>query len=361
MNQFFEKYPWLRTMLCGLMAAALLLSVLLPVLRLQRQEPENPIREENIQPVEPLSFGEAEGGTRLSAPEQTEDGPGGGQTQPENAEQPTAPEETDPIQDPQPAQPQEDPNQQQPGNEVPSDGMGETQPGEDGTEADDGALDLGLVLSWKRYGSERYRSLCPANRTVRQDVRTAQIPDGQFGYELELQGLDAGSAEIIAVQIAENGGNAVPADIRGGIAMRLGSDGADSYYTLQVQASVTRVLEDGSRREELVTFAFLLVYSDSLDLEAEFQWLCADGKMDRMLCQPDARSVRLCMRRIFRKICCNISSGCAERAPGMLRSFLRNTARRTARAEHWKRPAAHGCCRPHRTERMSIRSPCWSR
>ena len=85
MNQFFEKYPWLRTMLCGLMAAALLLSVLLPVLRLQRQEPENPIREENIQPVEPLSFGEAEGGTRLSAPEQTEDGPGGGQTQPENA------------------------------------------------------------------------------------------------------------------------------------------------------------------------------------------------------------------------------------------------------------------------------------
>lgn len=52
------------------------------------------------------------------------------------------------------------------------------------------------------------------------------------------------------------------------------------------QASVTRVLEDGSRREELVTFAFLLVYSDSLDLEAEFQWLCADGKMDRMLCQP---------------------------------------------------------------------------
>ena len=95
MNQFFEKYPWLRTMLCGLMAAALLLSVLLPVLRLQRQEPENPIREENIQPVEPLSFGEAEGGTRLSAPEQTEDGPGGGQTQPENAEQPTAPEETE--------------------------------------------------------------------------------------------------------------------------------------------------------------------------------------------------------------------------------------------------------------------------
>lgn len=70
--------------------------------------------------------------------------------------------------------------------------MGETQPGEDGTEADDGALDLGLVLSWKRYGSERYRSLCPANRTVRQDVRTAQIPDGQFGYELEAAGLGRG-------------------------------------------------------------------------------------------------------------------------------------------------------------------------
>ena len=290
MTKLFEKYPWLRTVLCSLLATALLLPVLLPALHLQRQEPEDPIQEANIQPVEPLSFGEAEGGIWLSAPEQTDDGPGGGQTQPENAEQPTEPEETDPIQDPRPAQPQEDPNRQQPGSEVPSDGTGETQPGEDGTEADDGALDLGLVLSWKRYGSERYRSFCPANRTVRQDVRTAQLPDGQFWYELELQGLDAGSAEIIAVQIAENGGNAVPADIRGGIAMRLGPDGADSYYTLQVQAVVTRVLEDGSRREETVTFGFLLVYSDSLDLEAELQWRRADGSTDRLTCQPGRQS-----------------------------------------------------------------------
>ena len=290
MTKLFEKYPWLRTALCGLVAAALLLPILLPALHLQRQEPENPIQETNIQPVEPLSFGEAVGGTRASAPEQTENGTSGGQTQPENAEQSTEPEETDPIQDPQPAQPQEDPNQQQPGNEAPSDGTGETQPGEDGTEAGDGALDLGLVLSWKRYGSERYRSLCPANRTVRQDVRTAQIPDGQFWYELELQGLDAGSAEITAVQIAENGGDAVPADIRGGIAMRLGPDGADSYYALQVQAAVTRVLEDGSRREEAITFGFLLVYSDSLDLEAELQWRRADGGTDRLTCQPGRQS-----------------------------------------------------------------------
>lgn len=277
MKKLFLKYPWLRAVLCGLLAAALLLPVLLPALRMQRQEPENPIREANIQPVEILSFGDGEGGSRAGAPEQTEDGTGGGQAQPEDAE---------PQEEPEPQQPQDEPNRQEPGNDAPSDGMDEELPA-DGTEPGDGELDLGLVLRWRRYGSERYRSFCPAGRTVRQDVRTAQLPDGAFRYSLELEGLDAGSAEIVDVQLAENGGRAKPADVRGTIDMRLDDGGADSQYELQVQAVCTRTQADGTQQDETVTFGFLLVYSDSLDLEAELQWLCADGRTERLLCQPD--------------------------------------------------------------------------
>ena len=287
MNRFIAKYPWLRPLLCGLLAAALLLPVLLPALRLQRQEPANPIQETNIQPVEPLSFGDGEGGTRAGAPDETADGPDGGHTQPEDEPQqdPDEPQQQEPDETPA-QQPQQDPSRQEPGTETPADGSGEELPGEDGTEPDGGTPDLGLVLNWRRYGREHYRSLCPADRTVRQDVRTAQLPDGQLRYELELQGADVGSAEIVGVQIAENGGSWMQADVRGTLAMQLGPDGADSYYSLQAQAVVTRALEDGSRQEETVSFTFVLVYSDSLDLEAELQWVRADGGTDRLTCQP---------------------------------------------------------------------------
>ena len=59
---------WFRTLAGFLLVAALLAPVLLPAAQLQRQGPENPIREENIQPVNVLSFGETDGGTRASAP-----------------------------------------------------------------------------------------------------------------------------------------------------------------------------------------------------------------------------------------------------------------------------------------------------
>ncbi|MFR5382356.1 MAG: hypothetical protein ACLTGM_09250 [Oscillospiraceae bacterium] len=86
---------WFRTLAGFLLVAALLAPVLLPAAQLQRQEPENPIREENIQPVNVLSFGETDGGTRASAPLTfTQDtNAEGGQTEQDNEQPPE--EETD--------------------------------------------------------------------------------------------------------------------------------------------------------------------------------------------------------------------------------------------------------------------------
>ena len=53
---------WFRVLLGVVLTAALLAPVVLPALQMQRQEPENPIRKENIQPVRRLSFGDGDGG-----------------------------------------------------------------------------------------------------------------------------------------------------------------------------------------------------------------------------------------------------------------------------------------------------------
>ena len=161
-----------------------------------------------------------------------------------------------------------------------------------GDEAQPDALDLGLVLSWYRYGGERYRSICPADTTVRQDVRTAQLPDGYLRYELDLRGLDAVDTQITGVQLSENNGAYEPADVRGSIEMQVGPQGEDSYYTLRVQAVCTHVLEDGTRQEQETEFCFVLVYSDELDLEAQLQWNLASGGAASLRCQPGRQAAR---------------------------------------------------------------------
>ena len=165
---------WFRTLAGFLLVAALLAPVLLPAAQLQRQEPENPIREENIQPVNVLSFGETDGGTRASAPLTfTQDtNAEGGQTEQDNEQPPE--EETDdtPPELPTETIPQPEPvndpthTDTQPGEnaeDVPGDAGEQTEPAQE--------PDLGLVLNWYRYGSERVRSLCPSDETVRQPDR----------------------------------------------------------------------------------------------------------------------------------------------------------------------------------------------
>lgn len=284
---------WFRVLLGVVLTAALLAPVVLPALQMQRQEPENPIRKENIQEVRRLSFGDGDGGTLAASPLSHETGTNGSQSEQEQEpEQP--PEEQTDTQTPEqlPEQPQSNPEPQpgQESGEQPGENTG-GQPDDAGDETQEpDTLDLGLVLSWYRYGGERYRSLCPSDTTVRQDVRTAQLPDGQLRYELELRGLDAVDSEITAVELSENSGAFAPADVRGSIAMQVGPQGEDSYYTLRVQAVCTHVLEDGTRQEQETEFCFVLVYSDELDLEAQLQWTLAGGGTASLRCQPGSRA-----------------------------------------------------------------------
>lgn len=108
---------WFRVLLGVVLTAALLAPVVLPALQMQRQEPENPIRKENIQPVRRLSFGDGDGGTLAAAPLTQETGTGGSQSgQEQNPEQPPEEQTGENVPEQLPEQPRSDP-EPQPGQE----------------------------------------------------------------------------------------------------------------------------------------------------------------------------------------------------------------------------------------------------
>ena len=108
---------WFRVLLGVVLTAALLAPVVLPALQMQRQEPENPIRKENIQPVRRLSFGDGDGGTLAAAPLTQETGTGGSQSgQEQNPEQPPEEQTSENVPEQLPEQPRSDP-EPQPGQE----------------------------------------------------------------------------------------------------------------------------------------------------------------------------------------------------------------------------------------------------
>ena len=320
---------WFRVLLGVVLTAALLAPVVLPAL--QMQEPENPIRKENIQPVRRLSFGDGDGGTLAAAPLTQETGTGGSQSgQEQNPEQPPEEQTGENVPEQLPEQPRSDP-EPQPGQES-GEQPGERtdgQPDDAGDETQPDALDLGLVLTWYRYGGERYRSLCPSDTTVRQDVRTAQLPDGKLRYELELRGLDAVDSQITNVEISENNGAFAPADERGRSRRR------NSASCWSIPTS--------------------LIWKRSCygRLQAAVRPACAASPE----AGPRARSETTSWKKIF----CATASVWAGRAPRMQSSFPLHTAPQTDRAGCWTQMVARSRCKAARTAKTPIPFPCLPR
>ena len=62
MTKLFEKYPWLKSVGCGLLVAALVLSICLPLMGMRSAEPDNPILQAEPQEITVLQAGKAPGG-----------------------------------------------------------------------------------------------------------------------------------------------------------------------------------------------------------------------------------------------------------------------------------------------------------
>ena len=286
MNKLFDNHPWLRSAGCGVLIAALVLSVCLPLMGMRTAEPDNPILQAEPQAITVLQAGTGPGGPGAGDGTETSCSGAGGNAESGlegDVEQPD-PDETDAEagQDTESETvPQEQPTQPDYAsadigtNTAPDQGgEGET-PGDTG-EADEDLplpnLDLGASLTWYRYGSEPASIVCAPGGTVGKRVLLTQLDGDALPYRLDLTGLDAQDAAITGVFFAA--GSAVPNEIdtRGAVPMAL-PDGAEyQNYVFTVQAHAARKNQKGETVETDVQFTFILRLESGIDLDLRLSW-----------------------------------------------------------------------------------------
>ena len=240
MNQFFEKYPWLKSVGCGILVLALVLSICLPLLGMRAAEPENPILTAEPQAITVLQAGKAPGGAGSDDGAEASGSGTNGDAESDltgDVEQPD-PEETNTesgqdsesntVPRDQPTQPDyseasigtnTDSNQGNEGEEA-----GET--GEADEDLSLAPLDLGAALTWYKYGSEPTSIVCAPGGTVGKRVLLAQLDNGSLPYSLDLTGLDAQDAASTGAFFASGNEIQIPIDTRGAVSMSL-PDGAE--------------------------------------------------------------------------------------------------------------------------------------
>lgn len=296
-----------------LLVSALVLCLCAPALHSREAVPENPILEGEISEIRTLSLGENENGDRQENasgnPDSTDDNsPGNVPSQEPEQDEPDEPDEPDLPDDLQPEEPDdlepEEPDApdtpnlpENPGDE-PSDDPGTTQPlpGSDGVSGTEGTpdgeevpggedtlpadVDLGLLFTWYKYGSEKKQILCPGGSGVSQTILTTQLPDGELRYSVELSGWDALQAELTSLTL-----DGEEIALHGTAELLLGANNRRTDYDLRAEALYTRVLANGSVLEQTVSFRIVLRYEDGLDLELEFSWQQTDGEAE-ISCMP---------------------------------------------------------------------------
>ena len=286
MTRLFEKYPWLKSVGCGVLVLALALSICLPLMGMRSAEPDNPILQAEPQEITVLQAGKAPGGAGSGDGVETSGSGANGDTDSDlqgDVEQPDpneadneAGQDTEPETVPQEQPTQPDYSEADIGTNTDSNQGNEgEEPGDTG-EMDENLplapLDLGAALTWYKYGSEPMSIVCAPGQSVGKRVLLAQLDNGYLPYSLDLTGLDAQDAVITGAFFAS--GNAVPAqiDTRGAVPMSL-PDGAEyQNYVFTVQAEATQKNQKGETVKTAVQFTFILRLESGIDLDLQLNW-----------------------------------------------------------------------------------------
>ncbi len=286
MDRIFTKYPWLKSVGCGVLVVALVLSICLPLMGMRSAEPDNPILQAEPQEITVLQAGKAPGGAGSGDGVETSGSGANGDTESDltgDFEQPDpneadneAGQDAEPETAPQdqPTQPDyseasigtnTDSNQSNDGEEA-----GET--GETDEDLPLAPLDLGAALTWYKYGSEPTSIVCAPGQSVGKRVLLAQLDNGSLPYSLDLTGLDAQDAAITGAFFASGNEIEIPIDTRGAVPMSL-PDGAEyQNYVFIVQAHATQKNQKGETVETDVQFTFILRLESGIDLDLQMSW-----------------------------------------------------------------------------------------
>lgn len=286
MDRIFTKYPWLKSVGCGLLVAALVLSICLPLMGMRSAEPDNPILQAEPQEITVLQAGKAPGGAGSDDGAEASGSGTNGDAESDltgDVEQPD-PEETNTesgqdsesntVPRDQPTQPDyseasigtnTDSNQGDEGEEA-----GET--GEADEDLSLAPLDLGAALTWYKYGSEPTSIVCAPGGTVGKRVLLAQLDNGYLPYSLDLTGLDAQDAVITDAFFASGNAATARIDTRGAVLMSL-PDGAEyQNYVFIVEATATQKNQKGETVKTAVQFTFILRLESGIDLDLQLSW-----------------------------------------------------------------------------------------
>ena len=286
MTKLFEKYPWLKSVGCGVLVVALVLSICLPLLGMRSAEPENPILQAEPQEITVLQAGKAPGGAGSGDGVETSGSGANGDTESDlqgDVEQPDpneadneAGQDTEPETVPQDQPSQPDYSEADIGTNTDSNqGNDGEEAGETGEADEDlplAPLDLGAALTWYKYGSEPTSIVCAPGQSVGKRVLLAQLDNGSLPYSLDLTGLDAQDAVITGAFFAS--GNAVPSQIdpRGAVPMSLPDGTEYQNYVFIVQAHATQKNQKGETVETDVQFTFILRLESGIDLDLQLSW-----------------------------------------------------------------------------------------
>ena len=268
----------LSLILCGLLVV-----MVLPLGSLPQAELADPIGDWPLPPIGSLQLGEGEQSITETVPSTEPTGTQPPETVPQQ-EQETRPDTGD-------------------GGEGQEDGL---QGGEGGEEEE---LDLALVMTWYRYGSQRTTIVCGPSETVTRSLNTAQLLNGELKYAFALTGEEIEGWSVDSVQIKAGDGPWQEAGKSGTAAIAL-PDGGERTYTFRV------LCVSGGGAE--LAFTFVLNCSHSADLELELSWQEQDGSLDSLRCAPNDTAAKTVKSRDLTEhvflYALNLTGGAAEQA-----------------------------------------------
>ena len=309
MDQSRRKQNILSAVISIVLAAALLAGLCLPMVGRERVEPHDPLSDE-IKDIHITNLGESGGGSfgeygrevsgSLSGSEGAQQGGTSGQQggdQPQSSDPPVQPTEKPEDPQPEPSPPPEggskDPEptgQPEPKPSEPAQGDEEhtdDNVGEEGGKVTD--LDLGLVLTWYKYGSEARTVVCAPEGAVKRTILKSQLHGDQLRYKFSFAGEEADHAEITGVTFGIRNSRGESADPSGSVWLMYGQ----REYVFEVTALVKT---PGMREAQETVFVIVIAYESGMDLEMLLTWQRSGGALSVITCYADSTAARTVKR-----------------------------------------------------------------
>ena len=289
----------IRSIVCMILSLAIALSLIYPGFDLHTITPANPIEDESIQEITVLKVGENTDNINsivmpiggAAAPEESEN-----QEQQQGTEQGTVKEQnSDKKEASDRKEEQQETEDEKTEQEEPNTGDGE-EGNEDGNQGEEGGelanLDIAMVMTWYKYGSQPKTIVCNPADTVSKDLNMSQLNDGVLKFDFAPTGEEAEHLKITGVSVAEGDSNFEEVDKRDEITLDVQEGTSGKNYTFVVEASYSKRNGKNVLEEYDTTFTYILKCRYAPDLELDLAWTQVDGSQVVIPCETNKKAVR---------------------------------------------------------------------